>query len=67
MASNSLFSSSSPILYWGEFPCVCLCVCVCLCGVCPHIMLCSSGMKLVLETGRSFELEAMGLLITTRS
>ena len=34
-----------------------------------YIMLCSSGMKLVLEAGRSLELEAvepaMGLLITT--
>lgn len=61
MASNSLFSNSSPMLYWGELS---LCLCV------SHIMLWSSGMKLVLDTERSLELEeamepAMGLLITT--
>lgn len=29
MASNSLFSNSSPMLYWGELsPCLCACVCV---------------------------------------
>lgn len=67
MASNSLFSSPSPMLYWGETPSLCLFACVCVCV--SYIMLCSSGIKLILEAGRSLELEgaepAMGLLITT--
>jgi len=50
------------MLYWGE---IFFCVRV------SYIMLCSSGIKLVLEAGRSLELEAadpaIGLLITTHT
>lgn len=65
MASNSLFSSTSPLLCWGESPVQCVCVYVWV----TYIMPCISGMKLVLGAGRSLELEvvdpAMGLLMTT--
>lgn len=61
MASNSLFSSTGPLICWGELSSVCVCV--------SYIMLCNSGIKLVLEDGRSLELgavePAMGLLINT--